>query len=178
MLSEDAKQRLTEWFRQWRLPLRRFLVARTGVPAADVEDVAQEVFLRLMRYGDGELVDYPQAYLHKVASHVAIEWSTRARNRQPHAARWLTQLVDGAQPDQELERAETLAAIDQVLETLTPYQRKVIKLRFVDRKSYTEISTELGESVRSVERQIKKSYDKLRDRMDPELLGDITHGSE
>jgi hypothetical protein len=50
MISVDAKRRLSDWFRQWQLPLRRFLLRRAGVPAADVEDIGQEVFLRLMRY--------------------------------------------------------------------------------------------------------------------------------
>jgi DNA-directed RNA polymerase specialized sigma24 family protein len=68
MVSAHAKRRLTDWFHQWRVPLRRFLVGRRGVPAADVDDVAQEVFLRLVRYEKTELVDHPQAYLYKVAA--------------------------------------------------------------------------------------------------------------
>ena len=84
MISIDAKRRLSDWFRQWRLPLRRFLLRRAGVLAADVEDVGQEVFLRLMRYETAELIEHPQAYLYKVASNVATEWSMRARNRQSY----------------------------------------------------------------------------------------------
>src|SRR5262249_59548102 len=102
MISADAKRRLTDWFRQWRVPLRRFLVGRAGVAAADVEDVAQEVFLRLMRYEKAELIDHPQAYLYKVASNVATEWSIRARNRQPHQEKWLARLVYHEPPETPL----------------------------------------------------------------------------
>jgi RNA polymerase sigma factor (sigma-70 family) len=178
MIPADAKRRLTDWFRQWRRPLRRFLLGKAGVPAADVDDVAQEVFLRLMRYEKGELVDHPQAYLYKVASNVATEWSIRARNRQPHDETWLAHLVDREQPDTELERAESEDEIERALNTLTPYQREVMKLFFVDEKSYAEIATQLGESVRSVTRQFRKSYEKLRRELDPQLLGVITHGRE
>lgn len=178
MVSADAKRRLTDWFRQWRLPLRRFLVGRAHIPAADVEDIAQEVFLRLMRYDKGELIDHPQAYLYKVASNVATEWSIRARNRQPHDEKWLGHLVDREQPDAQLELAESADEIERALNTLTPYQRKVLKLFFVDGKSYAEIAAELGESLRSVTRQFRKSYDKLRQELDADLLGALTHGRD
>jgi len=178
MISVDAKRRLTDWFHQWRTPLRRFLAARAGVRAADVEDVAQEVFLRLMRYEKGELVDHPQAYLYKVAANVATEWSIRARNRLPHDQKWLAYLIDREQPESQLVRSQSEDEIERALNTLTPYQREVLKLYFVEQKSYAEIAVQLGESVRSVTRQFRKSYDKLRRELDPESLGAMTHGRD
>ena|SRR2546427_7067363 len=59
----DPKRRLADWFRQWRSPLRKFLLRRGSVPASDLDDIAQEVFLRLMRYDRTELIEHPQAYL-------------------------------------------------------------------------------------------------------------------
>src|SRR3954447_19342316 len=103
MISVDTKRRLTDWFHQWRTPLRRFLAGRAGVRAADVEDVAQEVFLRLMRYEKAELVDHPQAYLYKVAANVATEWSIRARNRLPHDQKWLPAPHYPEQPETQPE---------------------------------------------------------------------------
>ncbi|HVY80365.1 MAG TPA: sigma-70 family RNA polymerase sigma factor [Steroidobacteraceae bacterium] len=167
MMSAFAKRRLTDWFHQWRLPLRRFLLSRAGVPAADVDDLAQEVFLRLMRYEKAELVDHPQAYLYKVATNVATEWSIRARNRYVHDEKWLGQLIDLELPESELERTESAEEIERALNTLTPYQRQVLKLFFEKDKSYAEIAAELNESVRSVTRQFRKSYDKLRQELSP-----------
>jgi RNA polymerase sigma factor (sigma-70 family) len=178
MVPTDAKRRLTDWFRQWRLPLRRFLLRRAGLPAADVEDVGQEVFLRLMRYETAELIEHPQAYLYKVASNVATEWSIRARNRQPHDEKWVAGLIDDEEPESQLMRAQSAREIERALNTLTPYQREVLKLFFVEEMEYTEIATHLGESVRSITRQFRKSYAKLRYELDPELLGVFTHGRE
>jgi RNA polymerase sigma factor (sigma-70 family) len=178
MISVDAKRRLSNWFHQWRMPLRRFLVGRAGVRTADVEDIAQEVFLRLMRYEKGELVDHPQAYLYKVAANVATEWSIRARNRLPHDQKWLAYLIDRELPEAQLERSQSEDEIERALNTLTPYQREVLKLYFVEQKTYTEIAIQLGESVRSVTRQFRKSYDKLRRELDPEVLGAMTHGRD
>jgi RNA polymerase sigma factor (sigma-70 family) len=178
MISANAKRRLSDWFHQWRLPLRRFLQGRAGVPAADVEDVGQEVFLRLMRYETAELIEHPQAYLYKVASNVANEWSIRARNRQPHDEKWLATLIDNEQPESLMLRAQSQLEIERALNTLTPYQREVLKLFFVEELEYAEIAARLGESVRSITRQFRKSYDKLRRELDPELLGVFTHGRE
>ena len=90
MISIDAKRRLSDWFRQWRSPLRKFLRSRGAIRAADLDDVAQEVFLRLMRYERVELIENPQAYLYKMASNVAAEWAIRARNATDRARGPLT----------------------------------------------------------------------------------------
>lgn len=178
MISTNAKQRLSDWFRQWRLPLRRFLLRRAGVLAADVEDVGQEVFLRLMRYETAELIEHPQAYLYKVASNVATEWSMRARNRQPHDEKWLANLEINEEPEFHAMRAQSEREIERALNKLTPYQREVLKLYFVEELTYAEIALRLGESVRSITRQFRKSYAKLRHELDPELLGVFTHGRD
>jgi len=39
MSVRDPKRRLADWFRQWRVPLRKFLLGRSAVPAADLDDV-------------------------------------------------------------------------------------------------------------------------------------------
>jgi RNA polymerase sigma factor (sigma-70 family) len=178
MISADAKRRLSDWFCQWRLPLRRFLLGKIGVPAADAEDVGQEVFLRLMRYETAELIEHPQAYLYKVASNVTAEWSIRARNRLPHDEKWLASLIHNEQPELQMMRAQSEREIKRALDTLTPYQREVLMLFFVEDLGYAEIATQLGESVRSITRQFRKSYDKLRHELDPELLGGFTYGRE
>src|SRR5687768_9221214 len=114
-MSDDTKRRLSDWFRQWQVPLRKFLKGKARVRAADVDDVAQEVFLRLMRYEKGELVEHPKAYLYKVAVHVAAEWSIRASSRLQHDEKWLGSLTGGEEPDGVLQRAQALAEIKHAL---------------------------------------------------------------
>lgn len=128
MTTAEAKRRLSDWFRQWRDPLRKFLLGRARVRAADVEDVGQEVFLRLLRYEKAELVEHPQAYLYKIASNVAAEWSIRAVNRAPHHSKWLDSLTETERPDDALVRAQTRLQIKRALTRLTPRQREVLRL--------------------------------------------------
>jgi RNA polymerase sigma factor (sigma-70 family) len=61
--------------------LRRFLSMRLRNAAADVPDLVQEVFLRLLRIKDHESIRNPQAYLYTVALHVLHQHTLRASNR-------------------------------------------------------------------------------------------------
>ena len=57
--------------------LRRFLSARMRGAAADVPDLIQEIFLRLLRIKDHEAIKNPQAYLFTVASHVLDQYALK-----------------------------------------------------------------------------------------------------
>jgi RNA polymerase sigma-70 factor (ECF subfamily) len=178
MTDRNTKRRLTDWFRQWQAPLRKFLTGKVGVRAADLEDVAQEVFLRLMRYDRTELVEHPQAYLYKMASNVAAEWAIRSRHALPHDSQWLASLVAADEPQRSFERDEAENEVRRAIETLGPKQAKMLKLHFFEGLGHAEIAARLGATQRSVKRILIKSYDKLRHELDPSLLGEITHGRE
>lgn len=53
-----TQHRLVDWFQRWRTPLRRFLASRSAIRPADLDDVAQEVFLRLLRYDAARIVEH------------------------------------------------------------------------------------------------------------------------
>jgi len=178
MSDSDAKRRLSDWFRQWQVPLRRFLKGKTAVPSADLEDVAQEVFMRLMRYDRTELVEHPQAYLYKMASNVAAEWSIRSRRSRPHDSKWLSDLVASDQPQRTFEREQAEREVRRAIETLGHHQARMLKLHFFEGLGHAEIAVKLGATQRSVKRMLIKGYDKLRHELDPGLLGDITDGHE
>lgn len=61
--------------------LRRFLSVRLRNAAADVPDLVQEVFLRLLRIKDHESIRNPQAYLYTVATHVLHQHTLRLSSR-------------------------------------------------------------------------------------------------
>ncbi|MFO1468700.1 MAG: sigma-70 family RNA polymerase sigma factor [Steroidobacteraceae bacterium] len=179
MTSAAAKRRIADWFREWRTPVRRFLLSKSGsMPAADVDDMAQEVFLRLMRYDRAELVEHPQAYLFKVAANVVAEWSIRARHSRPHESKWLDGLVHEDRPELSVLLAQSQEEVERALNTLSPQQQAALRLFFAEGLGHAAIAAELGESLRSVRRHFIKSYEKLRHELDPELLGAITHGRE
>jgi RNA polymerase sigma-70 factor (ECF subfamily) len=178
MSNSDARTRLSDWFHQWRSPLRKFL-RHSGVPrTTDIDDVAQEVFLRLLRYDRTELIENPQAYLYKMAAHVAAEWAIRARNVQPHESKWLATLVAPDYPEREAGRRELQDEIERALLLLPARHREILKLHCFENLSRAEIAARLGTSERAVKRVVMKTYEQLRLRLDPELLGGLADGSE
>jgi RNA polymerase sigma factor (sigma-70 family) len=179
MSEPDPKRRLAGWFQQWRLPLRKFLIKRGAVPTSDLDDVAQEVFLRLMRYGRTELIEHPQAYLYKVASNVASEWAIRGRYTRSREPQWLAMFASEEQPDQALDQATQIELQDEIeraLLTLTAQQREVLKLQFYGGLTRAEVAARMGLSERSVKRALMKSYEKLRHQLNPEQLIRIDNG--
>jgi RNA polymerase sigma factor (sigma-70 family) len=176
MPSPDAKNRLADWFRQWRSPLRRFLSGRGAVRVADFDDIAQEVFLRLLRYETADLVEHPQAYVFKVASNVAAEWAIRSRYRLAHEPRWLASLVTEDRVDDALDTVAAQREIARALDTLSARERAILKLHFEEGLSHAGIAERLGVTQRVVRRDFEKSYTKLRRELNVELTGVLRHG--
>lgn len=178
MRDSIANRRLIDWFNQWRSPLRKFLIRRNARSRAEVDDISQEVFLRLLRYNQAELVQHPQAYLFKMASNVAAEWSIAARARRPHDSKWLADLQGGDLPEDATARAKAEEEMERAINTLPPRQREVLKLQFYEGLGYAEIAERLGTTPRAVKRSVIKSYQKLRSELNPEYLRAGSYGRD
>jgi RNA polymerase sigma-70 factor (ECF subfamily) len=173
MTTPETKQRLTDWFNQWRVPLRKFLSSKRGVQVIDIDDVAQEVFLRLLRYERAELVEHPQAYLFKMAANVAAEWAIRARHTNPHEPKWLVELTAEDEPEENVTRVVAQHEVERALSTLTQRQREVLQLQYSEGLGHAEIAERLGTTKRTVKRILAKSYERLRQELDAGLLMEL-----
>jgi RNA polymerase sigma factor (sigma-70 family) len=173
--ERSQPSKLGDWFRDWQLPLRRFLARRRAGCAADIDDIAQEVFLRLLRYDRSELIDYPQAYLFKIASNVSAEWALRSSRRMPHHSEWLTELVDALSPEAELEREALDRQLWTAVNALPPRPREILRLHFGDGLTHEEIARRLGVTRKIVKRDVARAYGSLRVSLDSSLLGDSRH---
>jgi RNA polymerase sigma factor (sigma-70 family) len=165
MRTRVADERLTEWFhwfRRWRAPLRKYLNNRWSVDASDVDDVAQEVFLRLVRYNNMDLIEHPQAYLFKMAANVAGEWAMRSRHRYLHDARWLGDLHAESDPEHEVAREAAHRQLRRALAGLPPRQREVLRLLYGEGFTRAQIAEHLSISERIVKRDLINAYCRLR----------------
>jgi len=178
MAPAAPRNPLSEWFRRWRSPLRKFLVGRGAVRVADLDDVAQEVFLRLLRYETAEVVRHPQAYIFKMAANVVAEWAIRSRHRLAHEPRWLNGLVAQDTVEETLDNQVVQREVKRALGTLTARERAVLKLHFEEGLSKAEIALRLGLSPRVVQRDFETSYSKLRRELALKLTGALHHGRE
>ena len=154
-------------FQHYGAQLHRFLARRLRHPQ-DVEDLAQEVFMRLTRIENSEFVRQPRAYLFGVASHVVSEF----RIRNAHAREWVTvdsevvahqtEHPEELQPDALAERLNMQRQLRQALERLPPMHLTVFLLHKRDGYSYEEISAQLGLSVRKIETCLAEAKAQLR----------------
>jgi RNA polymerase sigma-70 factor (ECF subfamily) len=165
MSASGGSQRIAEWARNWNAGLTRFLRRRLPQPI-DAEDLAQEVYARLLRVEKLELIEEPQAYLYRVAVNVAAEWRMRAAQSKPHSADELDTLVAATTPETALSEADFARQLDDALRGMTPMVRAVIYLKLRDGMSHEEIARHLGITTRMVRRLLTTAYMQLRGSID------------
>jgi RNA polymerase sigma-70 factor (ECF subfamily) len=174
--AQDPRDgRLISWFQRWRRPIRYWLSSRSSVPAAEIDDLAQEVFLRLLRYSDDIAIDNPQSYLFRIASNVANEWRERAQHRQPHDNSWLEDLqsAPGAEPENAVAYGRAREHVQAAVQRLPPRQREVLLLHVNEGLTYKQITDRLGLSPRAVLRDLTRAYSQLRSQLNLEDLEDM-----
>lgn len=156
---------LLEWRERWNRSLFQFLRRRVR-STVDVQDLAQETYLRLLRARDLSEVRNPQAYLLQVASHVALEWVDRQPRGDSMVVLDEDMLVDGQLPELELDARLSQQRLEQTLAAVSPMMRAVLLLRLRDERSYQEIATELRLTDRQVRRYLARGYERLRVAME------------
>lgn len=136
--------------------LRRFLRTRAR-NRADVPDMVQEVYLRLLRVTHHEMIRAPEAYLFTVAQHVARQQALQLAKEQDRVdlnamLEELRSGPDGA-PDLEASAAQSLTILQKTLTTLSPNVQSTFLLHRRDGLTIDEVSAQLG-----VSRPMAKKY--------------------
>lgn len=143
--------------------LVRFL--RSRLPdRMEAEDLAQEVYLRLLRVKDRDRIENQQAYVLRVATNVANEWRMLARNRLSHSSEPLGSLVDNSNPEHEAMCIEQLQTLEAALDVLSPKCRAVLLMHRRDRYTYREIADRMGVSVSMVKKYLIKGLTVCQER--------------
>jgi RNA polymerase sigma factor (sigma-70 family) len=157
--------RLAQWFDELRQPLRRFIARRRGVTPADLDDIAQEVFLRLLRYDRHELLGEPRSYIFKIAANVANDWSARPRQRLRHDPAWLEDLQEEVEPEGEFELEQRALHVRSALSDLGPRTREIVRLHFGEGLTREAIAENLSVTPRVVKRELIRAYATLRNSL-------------
>jgi RNA polymerase sigma factor (sigma-70 family) len=145
-------------------PLQRFF-ASFRLSSHDVEDLTQEVFLRLARPVHRDSLRQPDAFLFTLARNLVRD---RARRLYTRAARSAVNLEDldlsCELPTLEefVEYEERLQDATQALEGLKSETRRAFIMHRVFRCSYAEIASDLGVSVSMIEKHIMCAIAALR----------------
>ncbi len=149
---------------------------------ADLEDLLQEVAMRLVRHADEvERADSPRAWLRTVAVNVA---RTHGRKQKVRRRVWAkeapameTVASAGEDPVMLREEIEEGARALELAQTLPEQYREPLILRAVRGMSYRQIADAMGVPVTTVETRIVRARRMLRELMEsraPRRAAEVT----
>jgi len=146
------------------------LLARYFRKTQDVEDFAQEAFLRAYAAEAKRTILLPRAYLFRVAKHIALNELARRRTARTES------LEDFPEPDvmgvdtqpgleQEVSGRQQMALFARATASLPEQCRKVLLLKKIDGLSQREISQRLSIAESTVEKHLARGLLLVRDYM-------------
>lgn len=170
--ADDVVENIAASFRAYDRDLYRFL-RRLG-SRESTEDIAQEVYLRLLRFGTAH-EDPPKAYLYKIARNVLYdEWQRRSREQITFDSSLVERCSEGSSPDHGAGREPTPSwhashvtvgdvaeqicnsrELEHMLRQLPKTHRDVLVLRKREGMSYAEIAQTLGLSIHTVKKYVR-----------------------
>jgi RNA polymerase sigma-70 factor (ECF subfamily) len=137
--------------------------------AADAADLAQEVYLRMLRVNNPESIRNPQAYLFTVANNLAIEQGAlngRRANAVPvDEASAEPQLHALVAFDDDIDLQRRVARLSAVLMQLPPKCQQVVSLQYQQGLNHEQVAERLGVSTHMVKKYLAQALVLCRKRM-------------
>ena len=162
--SGNSHRLAAEWFQQYQSVIRQAVERRIG-RVADVDDLAQEVYLRLLRVPEPELIENPQGYLYRVALNVAEEWRQRAAQSREHSSDPLSGLATGEDLERETADKQRDRFVQESLAGLPRASRTALILHVRDGLTYAEVAIHMQVTRRAVKRYVANGYAALRQEL-------------
>lgn len=166
-MSQQKANLVRLTFEQYRGGLLRYLMRRLG-HAQNAQDLAQEVYLRLLRVEDVDLVRQPQAYLYRIASHVVYEFRLREEREQKYMtidSQAMTELADRVGDPSAEEQWQTMSTereLTRLFSQLPPVEQAILLLQKRDGLSYKEVAKRLDLSIHTVKKYLFRALLRLR----------------
>lgn len=163
------------------------LIARFVRNQADVQDVAQEAFIKAYRAigrfrGDSAFY----TWLYRIAINTAKNWIV-AKNRRPPSSDidavdaeqydMDSRLKERSTPENELMREEIERTVYDTIALLPEDLRTAIMLREMDGMSYEEIATTMECPIGTVRSRIFRAREAIDEKLKP-LIGGLTNSGD
>lgn len=167
-MAESRKGLVERLFAEHRRALQAFFYRRIRTKT-DAPDLAQEVYVRMLRVSDIHAIRNPERYLYTVASNLVKEYAVLDR--------WQARGVDldettiqqrlGELPtlDAQLDVAQRVARLRTVLGQLSPKCRAAVVLQYGHGLTYQQIGERLNVSPHMVKKYLAQALAHCRRRM-------------
>lgn len=138
------------------------LFTRLTLRADVAEDLLQELFLKLRDVEGFSNATNRVAYAFRTAIHLALDWR---RSRRPLQHLGDEPAAASLSPADALIRAEELEEVLEAVDELSPIDREIVVLHYLQHESYAEIAERLGKTEHQVRGLCHKALGRLRARL-------------
>lgn len=162
MARTERNTKVEAWFEEFHGRLLGYLTHRLNIES-EADDLAQEVFLRLLRLEDPAAVNHPRAFLFRIAANVVDDWRDRHFRVSVLPPDSFDEFESASDPAQEALAVQRERALERALNRLPQAHRVAVVLKGKHGMSHKEIAERLGVSERMVKRYVIKGYARMRD---------------
>ena len=177
---EAQRSDISEAFVEQQRPLRAFISRFIRGPQ-DIDDIAQETFVRAFLAEQKGEIQHPKAYIYRVARNLAFETLSK---KSTQLTSYIEDSCDLAllQSGEDIEVAtivkEKFDRVKVAIAEMPPQCQRVFIMHKVYGFKYKEISQQLGISVSTVEKHImtglKKCKQSVKNQEKPNKIVDLT----
>jgi RNA polymerase sigma factor (sigma-70 family) len=169
-MAEKNKTLVEKLFAEHRRALQRYFYRRIRTKS-DAPDLAQEVYVRMLRVNDMEAIRNPQLYLYTVASNLVKEHALFERRQAGRVDIDETSVQGrlGELPpvDSELDAEQEITRLRTALEQLPARWRTAVILQYRYGLTYEQIGERLGVSPNMVKKYLAQGLGHCRRHMAP-----------
>jgi RNA polymerase sigma-70 factor (ECF subfamily) len=167
-MAEHKKTLVERLFAEHRRALQQYFYRRIRTKS-DAPDLAQEVYVRMLRLSDTDAIRNPQFYLYTVASNLVKEHALlehRLAGRiDIEEANVQQRLGELPSVDTELDAEEEIAGVRAALEQLPARWRTAVILQYRYGLTYEQIADRLGVSSSMVKKYLAQGLGQCRRRL-------------
>ena len=157
-----------DFFVKFRAPLTRFFAKRVGADA-DIDDLVQEVFIRILALNKCEQLQNPDAYIFQIAANLLRDRARRMSTKQQFSRSFAIETGDRVEelsPERVLQGKQSVRHLQRALRELPERTRAVFLLHRFEGFKYKEIAARLNISTSSVEKHMMAAIRHVTDCMD------------
>lgn len=155
-LNSTSIDELSHLYGEHQLWLYTWLCKKLG-NQYDAADIVQETFIRLLQKDNTYNYSQPRALLTTIAKNISHNLWRKSQIRQTYYDILASEdMAYSPSPEEELIAVQTLCELDDIFRRLTSRERKVFMLYQIEGLTYTEIMEQVGISLITVKRDMKK----------------------
>ncbi len=126
------------------------------------KDITQDIFLQLWQRRTELVIHHLPSYLHTSVRNNVLKYLEKEQKYTPISALLEQLLAAKDETDAALIRKEFLVRYEALINTLTPSQQEIFRLRYHDDLTTLDIAEKLNISRKTVQNQLTRSVAQLR----------------